>query len=39
MKERSGFMLFLNVEPMLDKLRSDERFLKLIEKIGLKKTD
>ncbi len=35
--ERSGFMLFLNVEPMVDSLRSDSRFQDLIEKIGIPK--
>lgn len=34
-EERSGFILFLNVEPMVDGLRSDPRFQKLIAKIGL----
>ncbi len=36
-EERSGFMLFLNVEPMVDKLRADYRFEDLIKKIGLSK--
>ncbi len=33
-EERSGFMAFINVEPMLDALRGDPRFKMLIEKIG-----
>jgi serine/threonine-protein kinase len=32
-QERSGFMAFINVEPMLDALRGDSRFNALIEKI------
>ncbi|HEY7182043.1 MAG TPA: protein kinase [Blastocatellia bacterium] len=32
-QERSGFMAFINVEPMLDALRGDPRFNSLIEKI------
>jgi TolB-like protein/Flp pilus assembly protein TadD len=32
-QERSGFMAFINVEPMLDALRGDQRFQKLVEKI------
>lgn len=36
-EERSGFMPFLNVEPIVDTLRSDDRFKNLIEKIGLPK--
>ena len=33
--ERSGFLPFLNVEPLVDDLRDDSRFQNLIEKIGL----
>jgi serine/threonine protein kinase/Flp pilus assembly protein TadD len=32
-EERSGFMAFINVEPMLDALRGDPRFKTLAEKI------
>ncbi len=32
-EERSGFLAFARVEPMLDKLRSDQRFSELIEKM------
>ena len=32
-EERSGFMAFINVEPMLDALRGDPRFKALAEKI------
>ncbi len=32
-EERSGFMAFINVEPMLDALRGDPRFNSLVEKI------
>jgi serine/threonine-protein kinase len=32
-QERSGFMAFINVEPMLDALRGDPRFNSLVEKI------
>jgi serine/threonine protein kinase/Flp pilus assembly protein TadD len=32
-QERSGFMAFINVEPLLDALRGDPRFKSLIEKI------
>ena len=33
-EERSGFIAFINVEPMLDALRGDPRFKTLAEKIG-----
>ena len=34
-KERSGFLPFLNVEPLVDDLRGDSRFENLINRIGL----
>lgn len=33
-EERSGFMAFINIEPMLDALRGDPRFKALSDKIG-----
>lgn len=35
LKERSGFLPFLKVEPLTDGLRKDPRFQNLIKKIGL----
>jgi hypothetical protein len=34
-EERSGFLAFINVEPMLDALRGDARFGELVEKMKL----
>lgn len=36
-RERSGFLPFLNVEPIADSLREDARFHKILQKIGLMK--
>lgn len=32
-EERSGFLAFVNVEPMLDELRGEARFVRLVERI------
>ena len=34
-EERSGFLAFIGVEPMLDDLRGEERFAMLLKQIGL----
>jgi hypothetical protein len=33
--ERSGWMIYLKVEPHFDPLRSDRRFEELVRKVGL----
>jgi serine/threonine protein kinase/Tfp pilus assembly protein PilF len=33
-EERSGFLAFINIEPMLDALRGDSRFGELVKKMG-----
>jgi len=33
--ERSDYMAYLKLEPMLDSLRSDRRFVALVERVGL----
>ncbi len=33
--ERSGWLAYLNVEPRMDPLRSDERFVDLVRRVGL----
>jgi hypothetical protein len=34
--ERSGWLAYLQVEPRLDPIRSDPRFSKLCERVGLR---
>jgi hypothetical protein len=36
--ERSDYMPYLRLEPMLDGLRSDPRFAALVERVGLPAT-
>jgi hypothetical protein len=36
-RERADGLTWLNVDPMLDDMRSDERFQELVERIGLTK--
>jgi tetratricopeptide (TPR) repeat protein len=35
LEEKAPFMCYLKVDPRFDKIRTDERFLKLIKKVGL----
>ncbi len=34
-EERSGFLVFLEVEPIFDGLREDQRFLNLLKRVGI----
>ncbi len=38
-RERSGLLIYLNVEPIFDNLRSDARFADLVGRIGLPTTE
>jgi len=33
--EKSDYLVYLNVEPLLDSLRSDARFAELVHRVGL----
>jgi tetratricopeptide (TPR) repeat protein len=35
LEEKAPFMCYLKIDPRFDKIRTDERFLKLIKKVGL----
>jgi hypothetical protein len=37
LEKHDHILIFLQVEPLLDKLRTDKRYLALLKKIGLRK--